>query len=84
MSVLKKLPTQEGLELISQQIDELSDCLEELNSRPEYTDRLSAGLWNGGWNKCMADAVAGMRVNIAALERSLTEETRSGDTGENN
>ncbi len=73
MSSLKNFSEQQGFELIAQNLDELSDCLNQLNSNPESSDMRSRGLCGGGWNDCLAGAIANMRENVRALERSLAE-----------
>lgn len=73
MGSLKSFSEQQGFELISQSLDELSDCLDQLNGHPEYNDMLSRGLCSGGWNSCAAGAIANMRESVEALGRSLAE-----------
>lgn len=83
MSSLKNYSEQHGFELISQSLDELNGCLNQLNNHPEYIDMLSRGLCSGGWNNCLADAIDNMRESVKALEHSLAENPAENPENEN-
>ena len=68
MFALEGFSAQHGFELIGQQLDELSRCLEQMNSLMEHQETSSYGLWNGGWNERAFEAVAGMRSSLEAFE----------------